>query len=201
MITTSDIFRKIENRTKESNLKDKAAVLIPIIQVDNQLQLLFEVRSSKLKWQPSDICFPGGRMELIDNSPTDTAIRETSEELGIAQNTIKIYGSLSPFLANIGLKIYPVVGELTSLQLNINPDEVANTFSVPIEWFIEHPPIETTMEVAYKPGNNFPFHLIPNYTKTWQKLAQHNIYVYHYKNYVIWGLTAQIIRLFLQEIN
>lgn len=201
MITTSEIFNKIDSKPPKSNLKDKAAVLIPIIELDNQLHLLFEVRSSKLKLQPGDICFPGGRMEWVDNSPIDTAIRETSEELGLAKNTIKIYGQLPSFLSNIGLKIYPIVGELTSLELNINQNEVSNTFSVPIEWFIKNKPIETIIEVAHKPADNFPFHLIPNYTKIWQKRSQHNIYIYHYKNYVIWGLTAQIIRLFLQTIS
>lgn len=201
MITISNIINKIESNSITADLKDNAAVLIPIIYVNNQLHLLFEVRSSTLKWQPGDICFPGGKMEWIDNSPIDTAIRETSEELGIAENNIKIYGQLPSFLSNIGLKIYPVVGELASLELNINKNEVSNTFSVPIEWFIKNKPIETIIEVAHKPTDNFPFHLIPNYTKIWQKRSQHNIYVYHYENYVIWGLTAQIIRLFLKTIS
>ena len=42
------------------------------------LCLLFEVRSPKLKSQPGDICFPGGRSG--GESPQECALRETQEE-------------------------------------------------------------------------------------------------------------------------
>lgn len=39
------------------------AVLAPVVCVDGEEHLVFEVRSSKLSWQPGDICFPGGVIE------------------------------------------------------------------------------------------------------------------------------------------
>ena len=39
------------------------AVLIPLVERADGLHLLFEQRSSKMKTQPGDVCFPGGRME------------------------------------------------------------------------------------------------------------------------------------------
>ena len=42
------------------------AVLVPIIYKDGQEQVVFEVRSSKLGWQPGDVCSGVGRMEFGD---------------------------------------------------------------------------------------------------------------------------------------
>ena len=39
------------------------AVLVPLIRHNGENCLLFEVRSPALKWQPGEVCFPGGRME------------------------------------------------------------------------------------------------------------------------------------------
>ena len=39
----------------------RSAVVIPLIEKDKGYEVLFEVRSDKLKRQPGEICFPGGR--------------------------------------------------------------------------------------------------------------------------------------------
>lgn len=201
-LTAQLIKDRIENQSKTVNKADKASVFIPIIKNSHdQLSLLFQIRSSLLTWQPGDICFPGGRMETQDCSPIDTAIRETHEELGIAKEMIQVYGQLPAFISAIGLKIYPIVGELSSLQFNLNKNEVADTFTVPIDWFIANHPVKATIEVAHKPANDFPFELVPQRSKDWKKRSQHPVYFYHYQKYVIWGLTAQIVQLFLTTIR
>ena len=43
-----------------------SAVLVPLVRKEGRLGVLFEVRSTALTWQPGDICFPGGRIELDD---------------------------------------------------------------------------------------------------------------------------------------
>ena len=57
------------------------AVLIPLVQVDGEWHVLFEVRSLTMRKQPGDISFPGGRIDPTDASPMEAAIRETHEEL------------------------------------------------------------------------------------------------------------------------
>lgn len=202
IISTEYIVNKIKNQIKRYNVSDKAAVLIPIIKNDrNQLCLLFEIRALTLKSQPGDICFPGGRLDIDDTTVIDTVIRETYEEIGIAKNDIKIYGQLPSFTSNLGFKIYPVVGELTSCQFNLNNDEVSDVFIVPIEWFIHNPPIKSTIEHDQNPTKGFPIELIPNYAMRWPKSFQQDVYFYQYDNHIIWGLTAQIIQLFLKTIE
>lgn len=201
MISIDYIENKLSNQLKKCNLTEKACVLIPIIQDNSgQLSLLFQVRSPLLKRQPNDICFPGGRMEHIDQTPIDTALRETHEELGININTIKIFGQLPSFRSAIGFKIYPVVGQLTCLDFALNYSEVADVFTVPIDWFITHPPLKSHKQIAVKPAIDFPFHLIPNQTNKWQIQSHYEVYFYRYQHYTIWGLTAQIVRSFINTI-
>ena len=198
-ITISDIEKQLKNQPPKIDTTKEAAVLIPIIKDKNQqLHLLFQVRSSNLTWQPGDVCFPGGSVEPNDASPTQTAIRETVEELGILQDQIHIYGQLPDFWAVLGFKIYPIVGEITSLaNIQLNPQEVEKIFTVPITWFIDHPPIYGDIEITQQPAKNFPLQLFSTQQQHWPQRSQRTLLFYQYQSYTIWGLTAQIIQTFL----
>ncbi|GAE44688.1 hypothetical nudix hydrolase YeaB [Mesobacillus boroniphilus JCM 21738] len=39
----------------------KFAVLLPLVEVNGDVHILFEVRSLKMRRQPGEVCFPGGR--------------------------------------------------------------------------------------------------------------------------------------------
>lgn len=112
----------------------ESAVLLPLIEGPKGWEILFEVRSSALTWQPGDICFPGGHREDMDRNLSDTALRETSEELGIPQNEITLLGPLDYFYGVMGPLIYPYVGILPKdCPLTIEQDEVAELFTIPVE--------------------------------------------------------------------
>ena len=68
------------------------AVLIPLVQVNGEWHVLFELRSLTMRKQPGDISFPGGRNDPSDATPVDAAIRETHEELGVNPSNIKNLG-------------------------------------------------------------------------------------------------------------
>ncbi|MCX8579771.1 MULTISPECIES: NUDIX hydrolase [unclassified Gilliamella] len=202
MITIEKITNQFKTNSNASSIDNKAAVLLPIINDGKQPQLLFQVRSNKLKWQPGDICFPGGRVELTDLDPEYTAKRETFEELGIPMSQMTILGKMPKFIATLGLVIYPFVAKIDSLDnLQLNRDEVEQIFTVPIDWFIENPPQQAVMLIGHKPSDNFPFHLLPNIRSDWQKRSEHNILYYSYNNRIIWGLTAQILSNFINTIS
>ncbi|MEF1862735.1 CoA pyrophosphatase, partial [Neisseria gonorrhoeae] len=74
------------------NMK-RASVLIPIIEINNTHYILFEVRSKNLKHQPSEISFPGGKIESGE-TPYEAVIRETCEELGTFSDNIEVISSL-----------------------------------------------------------------------------------------------------------
>ena len=81
------------------------AVILPILTIGGEEHILFEVRSSKLAWQPRDICFPGGRIEKSDASALDAAIRETMEELGVCRGDIDILGPLDYIESMAGVTV------------------------------------------------------------------------------------------------
>lgn len=198
-----DIYKTFENFTpyinNSENMK-KYSVLIPLIEVDNELQILFEVRSKNLKAQPGEICFPGGRIES-NESPYDAVIRETSEELGLIDSNIEIISPLDLFISPFNFIINPYVGYLKSIDsLNINKDEVDHIFLVPLDYLLEHKPLEYINTLGVTRCANFPFDLIknPNYKF---KTSPYPTQFYIYKDYIIWGLTAKILNNFLNAFK
>lgn len=181
--------------------QQQAAVLVPLVQIDAQPHLLLQVRAAHLRRQPGEICFPGGRMEAADPSPQATALRETTEELGIAASAITIYGQMAPLMTPFSLQVHPVIGEIHDLsQLQANPAEVAEIFTVPLEWLKTETPQRGSIEVATRAGEDFPQHDL-SYAKTWQKRSQYQVLFYRYQQRLIWGLTAQIIAGYLQFLD
>ena len=85
---------------------------------------VFTVRSHQLRRQPGEISFPGGHCESTDKTGADAAIRECSEELGIAIEQIKLLGPLDCLVSAIGVKLHAVVVRLHTSEFNPNNAEV-----------------------------------------------------------------------------
>ena len=64
-----------------------AAVLVPLIDRQPTLSLLFTRRTEHLRDHAGQISFPGGRVEPDDAAPLHTALRESAEEVWIARRT------------------------------------------------------------------------------------------------------------------
>ena len=176
-----------------------AAVLVPLVWDQDQLSVLFEKRSNNLSWQPGEICFPGGRIEKEDGNPVLAAVRETTEELGIQAEEIQILGTLQDVISPIGVRLYPSVGLLRDFaHIQANLDEVAEVFTVPLNFLVETPPIIGHMERCTRPLPDFPFELVPGYSENWQKRKDYQVLFYKYNQHVIWGLTAQVLHDFLR---
>lgn len=177
----------------------KFAVLLPLVEIKGEVHLLFEVRSHKLRRQPGEICFPGGRMDQNDNTTMETAIRETTEELGISEQKIKHIYPIDYLVSPFGLMIFPYVALLTDIDsLTINPEEVHEIFTVPLAFFMNSDPEIFHIDLEVKPEINFPFDLIPGGEEyNWRtRRIDENFYTFNEK--VIWGLTALIIKHFVE---
>jgi coenzyme A diphosphatase NUDT7 len=179
----------------------KAAVMVPLLQRGEEVSVLFQVRGHGLRRQPGEICFPGGRMEATDANEQATAIRETCEELGIAQQSIEVIAPLD-YLAALHTIIYPFLCQLDEQAVfNPDPDEVAELFTVPLSFLLQHQPMLHYVPSQMKPSEEFPFHLIPNGRNySWRKTMIPE-YFYIYEDKVIWGLTARILHHFLEQIR
>ncbi|KAH0619533.1 hypothetical protein JD844_000231 [Phrynosoma platyrhinos] len=109
----------------------KASVLLPLVVKDGKLHLLFTVRSMKLRRSPGDVCFPGGRSEPTDKDEISTALREAQEEVGLHPEQAEVICRLTDSL------VTPVVAFIEdTFQAHPNPEEVSDTFFVPLEYFI-----------------------------------------------------------------
>lgn len=180
----------------------KAAVLIPLIKTGDKWDILFEVRSKRLKKQPGDICFPGGRLEKNDVSLQNTAVRETYEELGIDKSAIEVIGKLGTCIPTPELFIYPYVGVVDGKSgFSPNPDEVEEIFTVPLSWLMKQRPEKHSMKLNVDTGQDFPFERIAfgkNYPFRQKKVIET---FYEYNGKTIWGLTARILEHFITLMN
>ena len=78
-VIAADIIAKREAVGKVT----KAAVLIPLVLKEDGLSVLLTQRTNHLRDHAGQISFPGGRMDPEDQSPDDTALRESQEEIGL----------------------------------------------------------------------------------------------------------------------
>lgn len=130
-------YKMLSNNTT-STLK-KAAVLIPLCHVNNELSLLYTLRKQDLKRHKGQVSFPGGKQDSEDSNLEITALRETEEELGIPKSDIDVWGHGNAVIGK-EFKIYPVVGYIGSIDINSlkpNPAEVDFAFTVPVNHFLE----------------------------------------------------------------
>ena len=190
----NEIFKK---RTLNPNGALKpAAVLLPLFEENGEIKLLITQRALDLDRQPGDFCFPGGHAEN-NESPEETAVRETFEEIGIEEKDIDILGRLDFIVSAFGLYIIPIAAKTTHeavKNITISRSEVEKVISVPLKFFMETAPEKYTINMLYDFPEDFPFNKIfggKNYQWSKPKMIE---YFYEYEGNVIWGLTAGIIR-------
>ncbi|SFR00318.1 NUDIX hydrolase [Desulfoscipio geothermicus] len=180
-----------------------SAVLIPLIEGNEGTEILFEVRSMHLDRQPGEICFPGGRVEPCEmGNPETAAVRETMEELSLWPGDIDVLGPLDFLVTPMGVVVYPYAGYILQPgHIEPNREEVHSVFTVPLPYLLANPPKASNVEVATRYGEDFPLHRVPEiYRGGWVKRWSFPTYIYEYKEYFIWGMTAIILQNFLRLI-
>lgn len=190
-----------ERKASPMDLMNNYAILLPLIDIDGQWHILFEVRSEKLDRQPNEISFPGGKLEE-EETTREGAIRETCEELNIRPDHITLLGELDYVLSDKSA-VYGYVGilELELDQLEYNKDEVDHVFTVPLDFFLKNEPETHYTRLEVVPRDDFPYHLIQNGKDyNWNK-ASHTVHFYVYQDYVIWGLTARFVKNFVDIVK
>ena len=105
----------------------KSAVVIPLIEIDGETNIIFEVRSLKLRSQPGDVCLPGGKVDK-DESVKGAAARELKEELLLEDEDFHIVGEMDYFISPYGNQMYCFVAELYKKPDSYNSEEVIISF-------------------------------------------------------------------------
>lgn len=115
-----------------------AAVLVPVVNRADGLRLLFTQRTPHLDDHAGQISFPGGRVEAVDASREETALRETEEETGLPRGAVTLLGRLPDYAIPSGFRITPVVGWVEPpFTLKPDPFEVAEVFEAPLPHFLD----------------------------------------------------------------
>ena len=179
------------------------AVLVPLVEGEDGLSLLYEVRSGTLRRQPGEVCFPGGRMEGTE-SPEACALRETWEELGIPPETIRVLGRLDFIAHRANFIMYPILARVDRSgvdQMRCSPAEVGETFQIPLKYLMTHPPLEYSYTLTPRTDENFPYELLGiSRDYRWQPGGE-NVPVYPWQGHAVWGLTGRITRHLVQLLQ
>lgn len=151
-----------------------AAVLVPIVDHESGLTVLFTQRASHLKNHAGQISFPGGRVEPTDLNPLQAALRETEEEIGLAREHVTFVGYLEPQLVLSGFWVTPVVAFVQpGFELTLDRREVDSAFEVPLLHILDD----------------------ANHRARERKLGEISVQVWDipYGDHNIWGATAGMV--------
>lgn len=169
------------------------AVVIPLIRKKGEDMVLFEVRSENLKTQPGEVCFPGGQIEPGE-SARQAAFRELSEELLIEQEQAEFLMASDYLINPAGLILYPFLARLRGYEGTFSQAEVERIQLVPLAWFFENEPDCYLSRIITVPDEKFPFEKIPNGEHYRWREGTYEIMFYQYGDFVIWGMTARILK-------
>ena len=115
-----------------------AAVLVPLVNRPEGLHILLTQRSADLADHAGQISFPGGRVEPDDASHAAAALREATEEIGLAADRVDVLGELENYETVTGYRVAPVVGWIgPPLSLRPDPLEVTDVFEVPLAFLLD----------------------------------------------------------------
>lgn len=153
---------------------ERAAVLVPLVDRPDGLNVLLTLRASHLKNHAGQVSFPGGRIEAADAGPWEAALREAREEIGLEARYVSLAGYLQDHIVISGFRVTPVVAFVEpGFNLRLDTTEVEDAFEVPLEF-------------ALDPANQSPRE---------RHFAGHTIVTcdIRYHDRQIWGATATML--------
>ncbi|MDH3203465.1 MAG: CoA pyrophosphatase [Nitrosopumilus sp.] len=166
-ILSSDIDADLK-----SDGRYRLASVLVVIYGKDPLVVMTE-KPKHMKFHAGEISFPGGKLDSDDSDLLETALRETSEEIGLNINRDQVIGQLEPVVTlNSGFLILPFISVIDDIPKLTANAEVEKIFHIPLESFLK--------TAANDPD---PTH----------NLIQ-EMYTFEYQNQIVWGASARILK-------
>jgi 8-oxo-dGTP pyrophosphatase MutT (NUDIX family) len=149
-----------------------------------EIKVILTLRKQYDGTHSGQMSFPGGKKDPSDVDVVDTALRETSEEIGISREHIRVLGRLSElYIPPSNFLVYPSVGVMSSeAAFKKQESEVEEIVSIPLSFFLDEKNRSTTkIKVMGSMTADVPAYL--------------------YDNYIIWGATAIMMSEFVYLLN
>ena len=182
---TIETVRRTLSTRKKKSIDDQplmpAAVLVLLLPKDGECSILLTKRAEEVVHHKGEISFPGGSKEAEDRDFLATALRETSEEMGINGDDVKILGELDDVVTRTQFGVRVFVGTIPyPYPYKPSAREIAEVLEVPIRDLAD--------------------------TANWREEARwvdgqyYKVYSYAYGKHLIYGATARILAQFLEII-
>ncbi|WP_258848512.1 CoA pyrophosphatase [Polaribacter sp. WD7] len=167
---------KYDPEQLSANNPKRAAVLALFYPNDkNETTFLLTQRASYKGTHSAQISFPGGKIEQIDTSLQETALRETFEEVGIHPDSISVFRELTDvYIPPSNFLATPFLG-----------------FSVKRPNFTTNHEVEKLIEVLLSDLLNDSSLTTVIMNTSYMKNAE--VPCFKFNNYVVWGATAMML--------
>jgi 8-oxo-dGTP pyrophosphatase MutT (NUDIX family) len=161
----------------------RAAVMIPLLEVDHQWHVLLTQRSESLVEHRGQVAYPGGAQELQDKDLQQTALREMQEEIGVHPDDVVVFGHLGDMPIVTGYLVRPFVGQIPwPYVLKLSNDEVQRAFTMPLNWLSD----PKNYKVAFRSYAGREFQVI---------------FFDHYNGHQLWGASAEMTLALLSALS
>lgn len=198
-------IREARERKGRAYPRGSSAVLIPFLIRDGAYHVLYEIRAAKLRSQPGEICFPGGRIEAGE-TPLETAVREATEELCIDRGRIEIVGALDDTIGPGTIPLFTYIALLHDYEGTRSRAEVDAVFTQPLDWILANDPEIYRINLERKMPEDFPYEYVPGgrdyrwreqfYSVPFYPGLQTDLSLFEVprtqKMPVLWGVTARV---------